>query len=310
MLTTACVGMLAPLQARAQVSALSAVEFFHSLGGSFFTTFPSAEATLLDTGATTGWRRAFTEFKVEHVAGPGLFPVCRFYTARFAPKSAHFFTAFPEECAALKANPDWTYEGIAFYARLPDALGKCVVGTMPIYRCYNGGTGGAPRHRFTPYFADACSFGAGSVREGLGPDGVAFCAPESLSGALAMTQHMSIGTWEFSYVVNGKAEIGRYSFGDAIPASPGPLPAPPWPDVRYVTHALGLGGSVSAGWDPIASKMVVFLGYTVIDGFPSVIIAQFDFDGIIDTNGCVFVWDLLDQNGRGPCNDLKIVHRF
>jgi hypothetical protein len=143
----ACSGLLAPLQA-ARAAEVSAVEFYHDMGGFFFTTSPH-EMTLLDTGATPGWRRAYTEFKVEDSPGPQLFPVCRFYTAKFAPRSSHFYTAFPEECAAVKANPDWIYEGVAFYARLPEVTGACAAGTMPIHRCYNG-LAGVPRHRFSP----------------------------------------------------------------------------------------------------------------------------------------------------------------
>ena len=78
----------------------------------------------------------------------------------------------------MKANPNWDFEGEAFYVRLPDIDGTCVAGTMPIYRAYNGGHGDAPAHRFTPYFGEACAlFGATCVKEGFGPEGVAFCAP-------------------------------------------------------------------------------------------------------------------------------------
>ena len=39
-------------------------------------------------------------------------PVCRFYAK--GPNS-HFYTAEAVECAAVKNDPGWTFEGIAYY---------------------------------------------------------------------------------------------------------------------------------------------------------------------------------------------------
>ena len=76
-------------------------------------------------------------------------PTCRFFSTGFAPKSSHFYTPLATECAAVKTNPNWLYEGIVFYMRLHDNDGRCVWGTTPLYRLYNNGMGGAPNHRYT-----------------------------------------------------------------------------------------------------------------------------------------------------------------
>lgn len=81
--------------------------------------------------ARTGqvWR-AFTDI----VAAPGLSPVCQFF-GRLTSASAvsHFFTANVKECATLRtfwgdagsAGLGLKYEGVAFYAVVPDAQQRC-----------------------------------------------------------------------------------------------------------------------------------------------------------------------------------------
>jgi hypothetical protein len=80
-------------------------------------------------------------------------PTCRFFSTAFAPKSSHFYTPFPAECTTLKSNPGWQFESIAFYLQIPTGYGtgsgSCPSGTVPLYRAYNNGMGGAPNHRYT-----------------------------------------------------------------------------------------------------------------------------------------------------------------
>ena len=45
--------------------------------------------------------------------------MCRFFGVGFAPQSSHFYTPYASECDALKANPEWLYEKIAFGLALP-----------------------------------------------------------------------------------------------------------------------------------------------------------------------------------------------
>ena len=75
-------------------------------------------------------------------------------------------------CQALRSDPKWTYEGIAFYAGLPGSGGNCAIGTIPIYRGYNLGLDGVPAHRFSPWPGDACAFMPYCAPEGRGPRAV------------------------------------------------------------------------------------------------------------------------------------------
>jgi hypothetical protein len=57
-----------------------------------------------------------------------------------------------EECAKLRAGFVWTFEGEPFRLELPTATPAglvCPAGSVPLYRAYNNGLGGAPNHRYT-----------------------------------------------------------------------------------------------------------------------------------------------------------------
>ena len=302
-----CSALLAPAT-QTQATEVSAVEFWHAGFNHYVLTTNIDEIAALDTGRYAGWTRFLPEFKVYAEPGPGLVPVCRFFSAAFAPKSSHFFTAFPEECEAVKANPVWTYEGIAFYARLPDATGACAPGTMAIYRSYNGGAGGAPAHRYTPYLVDSCYpynfFGPGCVREGVGGDGVAFCSPVSIDIALQRTQQMSGGTWDFRYALNGVPTLASMSFGATVSGSPMELP-PRWLGPSYYVRPLT--GPGVAGWDPIMGRMDV--GYANGLGDYTYTRLVFDFDGVNATNGCMYLAEFFEYV-LGPCHPLTAVRRF
>lgn len=146
-----------------------AVEYFNAAFQHFFITANDAEKAALDAG--TVWARTGQSFNVYADAGSGRAPVCRFF-GEFPPKSSHFYTANPEECAKLRSGAVWTFEGIAFYAPVPSDA-TCGAGTTPVYRAYNGGRGGAPNHRFTTSEA----IQADMLRDGYSDEGVAFCAP-------------------------------------------------------------------------------------------------------------------------------------
>jgi hypothetical protein len=290
-----CAGSMGPAH-DAQATLVSVVEYYHAEFGHFFLTTSPDEITKLDTGVYKGWTRGQFEFKVDDAPRPGLVPVCRFFSDRFGPKSSHFYTAFPEECASVTANPMWTFESDAFYVHLPDAVGSCPTGTMPIYRGYNNGSGGAPAHRFTPYRGDQCAYfyspaGSNCTREGLGPDGVAFCAPVFLELAQQRTQEFS-GTWEFKYTIRGVPTVSQLGFGPAVAQYPPGLPPRYFPELPYISYGTGV-----AGWDPIAGKMAVAI--TGI-GF------HFDFDGVNATGGCAFVIDDPWEEVRGPCHPVTI----
>ena len=80
-------------------------------------------------------------------------------------------------CEGTLANPSWQFEGDVFYTALPNAAGTCPAGTLPVYRLYNQGQGGAPNHRFTTDQAvRAQMIAAGYLAEGAGI-GVGMCSP-------------------------------------------------------------------------------------------------------------------------------------
>lgn len=116
------------------------VEFYNINLAHYFLTAVQAEATGIDNGAAgPGWVR--TGFSFDVFANPvtadlkalTTSPVCRFY----APgANTHFFTVDSAECAQVKLDPGWHYEGIAFNVQAPQ-FGSCPAGTQPIYRVYN-----------------------------------------------------------------------------------------------------------------------------------------------------------------------------
>ena len=105
--------------------------------------------------------------------------VCRFFSMTFDPKSSHFYTLDPNECALVKVNPNWQLEALRVFGLLATGpQGDCPAGSDPIYRLYNDGQGGAPNHRYTTSLATRTTMlGLGWIPEGHGPLGVIMCAP-------------------------------------------------------------------------------------------------------------------------------------
>lgn len=129
---------------------VSAVEFYNTNLRHYFVTASSAEASLIDAGgAGPGWGRTGYSFRVHNTPEPNTVGVCRFYGTPGIGPNSHFYTINPAECAAVKTDAGWTYEGIAFYA-FPANLTQCPTGTIPLYRAYNGRwQQNDSNHRFT-----------------------------------------------------------------------------------------------------------------------------------------------------------------
>ena len=154
-----------------------AIEYYHAEFDHYFITTLADEITKLDNGTIAGWARTGRQFNVFASAAAGLSPVCRFFSAAFAPKSSHFYTALPSECAAVKANTDWVFEAEVFFVASPAGDGSCAAGTIPVYRLYNNGQGGAPNHRFTTDLSlQSAMIAKGWIPEGQGI-GVTMCVP-------------------------------------------------------------------------------------------------------------------------------------
>lgn len=148
----------------------------------FVTAFPQEIASLrvaIDSGAFV---LTDESFDIWSEPTEGAVPTCRFWGAAFF---SHVFTPYGAECAKLRADPNWLYEGIAFYVKLPDENGDCPDGTTALYRLYNNGRGtrdGTPHHRLTA--RDATRDGmlaAGWIAEGHGRTLSFACVPAPLS---------------------------------------------------------------------------------------------------------------------------------
>ena len=133
-----------------------------------------------DGGAFGGvFRRTGQTFMVWPQTNPSASPTCRFFSTAFAPKSSHFYTPFAFECAIVKTEPAWQFEAIAFYIQLAGLDGLCSGGTVPLYRLYNNGMGGAPNHRYTTGLTILNQMvAAGWIFEGNGDTKVFACVPQ------------------------------------------------------------------------------------------------------------------------------------
>jgi hypothetical protein len=155
-----------------------AIEYFHARFGHYFMTANGDEIAKLDAGVFEGWARTGQAFQVFTQPALGRVPVCRFFTVAFPPTSSHFYGPRGFGCEGALANPDWLFEGEVFYAALPDVGGTCGMGSVPVYRLYNNGQGGAPNHRFTTSVVIRDRMVAqGFVPEGAGV-GVGMCEAE------------------------------------------------------------------------------------------------------------------------------------
>jgi hypothetical protein len=158
-----------------------AIEYYDAGFDHYFITRNPDEIALLDNGTIVGWARTGQSFNVYATAAPGANSVCRFFSTAFDPKSSHFYTPFADECATVMANPVWQFEGQGdqvFYIPVASDTGSCATGTIPVYRIYNNGMGGAPNHRYTASAATRDQMVSdGWVLEGNGPGFAFMCSP-------------------------------------------------------------------------------------------------------------------------------------
>jgi hypothetical protein len=139
-------------------------------------------------------------------------PTCRFFSTAFAPKSSHFYTPFPSECALVKTESAWQFESIAFYIALADGNGLCGPGTIPLYRVYDNGMGGAPNHRYSTSFPILNQMiAAGWSFEGNGNTMVFACVPLS-----PIPPSIAQGWHAVTYPATGGIPVGFLSCGSTL----------------------------------------------------------------------------------------------
>jgi probable HAF family extracellular repeat protein len=162
----------------APAAKVAAIEYHHAAFDHYFITAIPDEIAKLDSGVFAGWTGRAARYNVYAADQVGAMPVCRFFSTTFAPKSSHFYTPDPRECAIVRANANWQLEGLVFNIPVPAADGACPANTAPVYRLYNNGMGAAPNHRYTTSLATrAHDDRRGVDSEGYGPDAVGMCAP-------------------------------------------------------------------------------------------------------------------------------------
>ena len=212
----------------------TAIEWYHAgVGHYFFTSDPGEIAKVDSGGAGAGWVRTGGQFGTFTAAGdaPDLAPVCRFYGTPGIGPNSHFYTSDAAECAKVKNDGGWTYEGIAFYIHQPVA-GRCPAGTTAIYRSYNNGAArNDSNHRFT---VDPTVFSK-SAAFGYVPEGVAMCAPlsaaEVRADAVRLLRQASFGPTEAE--ADRAAAIGAAAWLDQQFA----LPVTSYPEYDWMPAA-------------------------------------------------------------------------
>lgn len=152
------------------------VEFHHPAFDHYFITSYPGEADSLAGGHLPPWVATGRTFRVWGGPAPGIANVCRFFSTTFAPRSSHFYSHAAAECPGLAAGGVWALEAADAFYMMPTPTGACPAGTVPLYRLYNRGMGGAPNHRYTTVPAvRAQMLGEGWIPEGNGVDGVFAC---------------------------------------------------------------------------------------------------------------------------------------
>jgi hypothetical protein len=209
------------------------VEYYNVGLDHYFITADAGEISALDGGEFVGWARTsyqFTAYSPASVSA-GTNPVCRFYGRPDAGLDSHFYSASPDECAAVltKFASSWLLESSdVFQVELPDrATGACSATTIPVYRLFNNRRDA--NHRYTTDTSTRNAMLArGYIAEGYGPDAVVFCAvatttstppPNSsnpFSVSMFVTQ-LAADTFDFSSAVASNiAAVVSYAwnFGD------------------------------------------------------------------------------------------------
>ncbi|MBN8479080.1 MAG: DUF1800 family protein [Burkholderiales bacterium] len=205
------------------------VEYRHAALDRYFLTANAVEIDALDAGTLAGWTRTGVTFRAwtnatDHA---GARPVCRFYGKPGVGPDSHFYTADPDECAIVKANPAWIDEGIAFHVDVP-ASQACTGATQPVWRVYrSAATVGSANHRWLPDLTLAVRSGAGNVLEG-----VVMCAAlasaDIEADAVRLAEQATFGPT--SAVVDAIRAQGAAAWIDAELAKP-PTKFPSYPPV-------------------------------------------------------------------------------
>ena len=149
------------------------VEYYNASLNHYFVTAEPAEIAMLDRGELVpGWRRTGFDFKSWTPGSPNGGAACRFFGTPGRGPNSHFFTVDANECALVRANPDWTFEGLAFQALLP-GYATCPADRVVVWRLYNNGMGGQANHRYLTSHSEV----GDAIGRGWMLEGPVFCTP-------------------------------------------------------------------------------------------------------------------------------------
>ena len=168
------------------VPAVTTTEFYNTTLKHYFVTADPNEATAIDNGsAGAGWSRTGYSYNVfaNQAAAAGSNPVCRFYGTPGVGPNSHFYTVDAGECAGVKKDPGWFYEGIAYYIQPPQS-DACPSGTQPIYRVYNNRAAfNDSNHRFitAPWVYEQMN-AQGWIQEGVAMCSTGLTNPTGVTG--------------------------------------------------------------------------------------------------------------------------------
>ena len=164
------------------------VEYYRSDVDHYFITASPQEQALLDDGTLRGWARTGVTFLAwtNAAASPGALPVCRYYGKPEAGLDSHFYSAFADECDAVRTRfpTAWQFEAPdVFYIEAPDrTTGACPAGTDPVSRVYDNRSDANHRYMVSAQVR-ATMQARGWIPEGYGPDAVVMCTPRPNTSA-------------------------------------------------------------------------------------------------------------------------------
>lgn len=208
----------APMPEKVQFSPSgTVVEFYNQTLKHYFRTAEAAEVTAILNGAAgPGWVRTNEDFLAWTAAGlkpANARAVCRFYAP--GPNS-HFYTSDPAECAQVKLDPGWRYEGVSFFAGDPPANSQCALGLIPLYRVYNNRFAfNDSNHRFTTSFATYQQM----LAQGWVGEHAVMCVPNATSVNQQKTEQLIGGTWTIPYMFGTRFYTDRLAYNDLFQSS-------------------------------------------------------------------------------------------
>jgi len=151
----------------------TAIEYYNAALDHYFITSDPTEVAILDAGQQIpGWQRTDYAFNVDAPTASAGVAACRFFGVPGVGPNSHFYTILPNECADVKHNPLWIFEGLVFRVDAPDSAGNCPADRIPVVRMYNNGKGGQANHRYLTSHSEIAEM----LTEGWIIEGTVFCS--------------------------------------------------------------------------------------------------------------------------------------